>query len=66
MAPIFVNVLINENGGVDKISHSGDGKFPTLEKELQNNLRVQTPAGFNGKTVPSFIRFIIDVPEFVR
>ena len=69
MRPIYVDILISENGIIDIVRYvggSGSQKIPGLEKELTNNLRVQSPASFAGQAIPSYIRLTIDVPDFIR
>jgi len=67
MDPIYFLIFINENGGIDSIRQDrGKYRSQELEKELQKSIRVQSPATFNGKAIPSYIRLTIDVPDFVR
>jgi TonB family protein len=71
MSPISVNILLSETGSIDIIQYPGGGgsgsqKIPGLEKELMDNLRVQSPAAFDGKAIPSYIKLTIDVPDFIR
>ena len=63
--PVVVHIYINENGKVDGIMQLMGPQNAEFHKELMN-LRIQSPAGFNGKAVPSRFMLNIDVPSYVK
>ena len=61
LPPVIVySIFINENGSVDGWRRSGGLNIASLEEELKN-IRIISPAGFNGKAVPSWTMLTIDL-----
>ena len=63
--PVRVEIFINENGDVAGVGQASSSLNPALKEELMN-LRVQSPASFSGKAVPSWFLLMIDVPNYIK
>ena len=58
--PVIISIFINENGSVDGWQWHGSVNIKSLEEELKN-IRILSPAGFNGKAIPSWTMLTIDM-----
>ena len=61
LPPVMIyTIYINENGSVEGWERSGGMNIASLEEELKN-IRVLSPAGFDGKAIPSWVLLTIDM-----